>query len=411
MEKLNFDSKWVIRIGAFVAALVFWLFVIASENPDVYTDSDKLPVTFIGIQNLAGQNLIMTSGAQSYVDLRLTGKLDRMYLLNEDTIAVTVDLSSILAPGEYHLPYSVDTGVAGVEATKKTEHITVTVERLVTRTIPVELEIRQQPDSGYICVEMAMENDAVTVTGPESVVDKIDRIAAEFSLAGVRASGSKTLSYRMLDEDGNFFTSDELRADSTSVRVNYVMQQQKSVPLTVEVNSTALIGSDRIRCKVEPASLLLTGSTSQISGINEIKLGTLNLEDLLRQGKLTENSIGLTLPVQLPNGAACEDAPEEALVTIELTGLEQAAVTVPSEYFTPVRNMRYVTASLDIRILGTAVEVAATQPVTVLITPLLVPDELGPGAHTIPVRVDCDRSVTVLGEYTVNVFVEESTVG
>ena len=127
MEKLNFDSKWVIRIGSFVAALIFWLFVIASENPDVYTNSEEIPVTFVGVQNLAGQNLTMTSGAKSSVDLRLTGKLDRMYLLNDDTIAVTVDLSSILAPGEYHLPYSVDTGVAGVEATKKTEYITVTV--------------------------------------------------------------------------------------------------------------------------------------------------------------------------------------------------------------------------------------------------------------------------------------------
>ena len=105
MKKINFDSKWVSRIAALVCAVIFWLFVLASENPEVYASVRDLPVTFVGIQQLAAQSMTMTSGAQSYVDLRLTGKLDRMYLLNEETVAVTVDLSSILAPGEYHLPY------------------------------------------------------------------------------------------------------------------------------------------------------------------------------------------------------------------------------------------------------------------------------------------------------------------
>lgn len=411
MEKLNFDSKWVIRIGSFVAALIFWLFVIASENPDVYTNSEEIPVTFVGVQNLAGQNLTMTSGAKSSVDLRLTGKLDRMYLLNDDTIAVTVDLSSILAPGEYHLPYSVDTGVAGVEATKKTEYITVTVERLVTRTIPVELDIRQQPDEGYVCTEMALDHDAVTVTGPESVVDKIDSIAASFAFGGVRSSGTKTLGFRMVDDAGDTFFSDELRTDVSSIRLSYVIHQRKPVPLTVDVAATQLIGSDRISWSVEPAELTLTGNTSYISGINEIKLGSLNLQDLLQQGIIEDNKIELSLPVAIPNGATCEDVPEEAAVIIELRGLEQHTVTVPAEYFTPIRNMRFITESLDIRILGTAVEVTATQPVTVLVTPLLSPDELGPGVHTVPVRVDPDRNVTVLGDYTVNVFVEEIIPG
>lgn len=408
MKKINFDSKWVSRTVALMCAIVFWLFVIASENPDVYTEANDLPVTFIGIQNLAGQNLIMTSGAQSQVDLRLTGKLDRMYLLNEDTVAVTVDLSSILAPGEYQLPYSVDTGVAGVDATKKTEHITVTVERLLTRTIPVELEITRQPDENFRCTEMSLTNDAVELTGPESVMNQVDRIVARFSFEGVRTSGSKTLEYRLLDEDGNSFYNDELRANVTSVHLSYSIQQIKQVPFTVEIAATDRIGSDRISYTVQPAKLELAGTPGYLSGINEMKLGSLNLQDLLDQGLLEENKIKITLPVSLPNGVVCENAPEEVEVTIELRGLEQKTITVPSEYFTPVRGMNFVTESLDIRVLGTAAEVAATSPVTVLVTPLAEPDELGAGAHTVAVRVDPDRSVTVLGTYTVNVMVEEA---
>lgn len=407
MKNVNFDSKWMTRLVALVCALIFWLFVIASENPDVYTDSDDRPVTFVGIQNLTSQNLILTSGAPSSVDLRLNGKLDRMYLLNEDTISVTVDLSSIIAPGEYELSYSVDTGISGVEATKKTEHIRVTVERLQTRTIPVRMEITRQPDEGYVCTEMYLDNDAVTVTGPESLVESIGGIEAAFSFSGIRASGSRTLEYQILNQSGTPLVSDELSTDITSVRLNYVMQQVKQVPLSVAVNATDLVGSDRIRCTVEPASLALTGSSAYVSGIHEISLGTLNLHDLFEQGKVDGNKITLTLPVTVPNGVTCDSMPDQAEVTIELTGLEQSIIAVPAENFVPIKNVRFITERLDIRVLGTPTELAATTPVTVLVTPLVSGEELPAGLHTIPVRVDADRSVTILGSYEVTVFVED----
>ena len=287
----------------------------------------------------------------------------------------------------------------------------MTVERLVTRTFPVELKVIQQPEEGYVCTEMSLDRDAVVITGPESIATKVKGIQSRFSFSGIRSSGSKTLEYWMVDEAGNTFVSDDLSSDIGSLQLNYVIQQRKQVPLSVEVSTTELIGTDRIKCKIEPAQLSVVGTPAYISGINEIKLGSINLLDQIRQGRVEGNQIELTLPVSLPNGVVWEDAPKEAKVTIELAGLAQQNVVVPAEYFVPVRNLRYVTDSLNVQLLGTLSELAATNPVTVLVTPLITAEEMEVGPHTIPVRVDCDRSVTVVGTYTVDVYVEEIVAG
>ncbi len=80
---------------------------------------------------------------------------------------------------------------------------------------------------------------------------------------------------------------------------------------------------------------------------------------------------------------------------------------MPAENFVPIKNVRFITERLDIRVLGTPTELAATTPVTVLVTPLASGEELPAGLHTIPVRVDAARSVTILGSYEVTVFVED----
>ena len=144
---------------------------------------------------------------------------------------------------------------------------------------------------------------------------------------------------------------------------------------------------------------------------HKIAIRDIPLADLLEQGLLVDNKITLTLPVSLPNNVVCEDAPQQVQVTIELQGIEQKTVVVPSEYFMPVRGMKYVTESLEISVLGTAAELAATLPVTVLVTPLAERDELLPGLNNVLVRVDADRNVTILGTYSVDVLVEEAVIG
>jgi YbbR domain-containing protein len=91
--------------------------------------------------------------------------------IQENQFAVIVDLSSA-HPGEHVIPLTERNviqkplGVQVINVLKS--RIRLTLERILTRTVEVEAELRGEPADGFQVVEVNLSPSAVTLIGPET---------------------------------------------------------------------------------------------------------------------------------------------------------------------------------------------------------------------------------------------------
>ena len=101
-------DKLLSMLLSLAIALGLWLYVVttvSTESTETYND---ISVTFDGETVLAERNLMLTSGKNVKVDLRLTGSRgDHKKIMTANDITLRVDLTKVMDPGEVEMSYKI----------------------------------------------------------------------------------------------------------------------------------------------------------------------------------------------------------------------------------------------------------------------------------------------------------------
>ena len=161
------------RLVSLAAAVLLWFFVIDSLDKELTTTITQFPVEFTGTGLLANNDLVIIEGTHSTVNFEVEGKTSKLKTLNMNYVRATADLSNITAPGSYDVQYELSTIQSGVSLKKITPSVRIVVDRMVSKLVPVDLTLGGKLEEGYILDRRSLSPDAITVTGPQSVLDKI----------------------------------------------------------------------------------------------------------------------------------------------------------------------------------------------------------------------------------------------
>ena len=102
-------SKIVTMIIALLISIALWFYVVTVKNPETEATITNIPVTFSGMEELnEDRDLIVTSGLDTTVTLRLSGRRSEISKLSEDNITLTVDLTRIARAQTYSMNYTID---------------------------------------------------------------------------------------------------------------------------------------------------------------------------------------------------------------------------------------------------------------------------------------------------------------
>ena len=183
-------------------AILLWFYVVSSTDLDMTKTFSNFSVDFIGMDLLTSNNLMVTSGSDSTVTFKITGKADKIADIDADKITVTADLSSISSPGDYNIKYQVYTTSGDVTVSKTTAAIKISVDRKVSKLIPVDLKINGTLPDGFESDDYSLSPDAITVTGPEKLLDTIVSAVAVYDISDIKTSTDTTLSYTLVDSNG-----------------------------------------------------------------------------------------------------------------------------------------------------------------------------------------------------------------
>ena len=119
----------------------------------------------------------------------------------ENSVRAIVDISN-LGVGSFQVPIQVQVTIqpARIMSTSL-ESLELELEKLLTETRPVEINITGKPAIGYEAQDIVLSSEDVIISGSESVVRSVKKIAATLDISGVRLDVDGDLQLQALDEN------------------------------------------------------------------------------------------------------------------------------------------------------------------------------------------------------------------
>ena len=395
---------------ALIIAFGLWVYVITTVSPGSEDTYHNIPIGWDGEAVLQERGLMITDISSETVSLTLSGTRQDLAKVNSGNITLKVDLSKIYEPGTHTLDYSTSypgdvASNAFVEESRYPENVTVTVEARRNKEVPVEIRWVGKSPEGFMTDKenRTLDHPFITVVGPASVADRIEKAVIEVDLSERRESISESFRYTLCDAEGNPVDAQMIATDFQEVRLDVKIQRVKDLTLTYNLveGGGATAANAEITLSVD--SIRVSGSEAALEALgDELVLGTVNLGDIPR-------NTTLTFAINLPEGVTNLTGVTETEISVAYTGLltmnfvieEFEAVNVPEGMQADI-----ITRELTLEIRGTAdlMQKLTAEDIRVLV------DFTGAEAETASFRVIIEfaggfESLGATRVYTVNATV------
>lgn len=312
----------MILLSAGIAVLL-WLYVVTVVSPESANTVHNIPVVQDGEAVLQERNLMITAQSATRVALDLSGNRADLNKVDSNNITVKIDLSKITEPGEkiplpytYSFPGNVASNAIVVES-KHPEYIYVTVEERRTKEVPVEVKwVGASPDGFMTDREnRILDYPYITVVGPASVADLIEKAVIEVDLNEQRESISRSYRYTLCDKDDEPVDAQLIATNVEEVHLDVKIQRIKEVSVQVEIVYGGGANEGNTTVDIDPLTIRLSGSEAVLEELGDsITLGKIDLS-------VVDKSQTVTFPINLPEGVTNLSNITEASVAIQFSGL------------------------------------------------------------------------------------------
>jgi YbbR domain-containing protein len=215
------------RLPTLLTALAFavavWIFAVTAADPtETRTYPQPLNLDVIGLD----PSLMIVNDIEDQVSLTLRAPssiLDR--LRNESSlINVTLDLSDLEA-GVHTLTPQVSIGLTPAEVERiNPSSIFVKLDAVISETFPIAVQTIGNPGIGFEVKTPELSDSNVSVSGPQSLVEAIDKVAVEVDVEDVVEDIQRTVDVRAFDVEGNIIEG--VNVNPSSIQITLPISQR-----------------------------------------------------------------------------------------------------------------------------------------------------------------------------------------
>ena len=410
-EKPRFNRSKVVRIViSILVAIAMWLYVDLERAPERTMTIRDIPVEFSGENTtLADKNLMLLSGYDTTIDLKIRGPKRELVKMNRDNVRVIASTSSIDSVGVHQLDWTVSFPDGVVRTNVSVEkaslsQITVTVGELYTKEVPVECQVVGEVAEGYFTGDVVLDPEVLTLRAQRDDLLNVSCAKLTVDISGATRSVVQTVDVQLYDYDGNPVENSNIRTNTSLIQAKVPVLTTREVELAVEFSGVPGAAMNSIKCDITPKTVRLNGEADVLDSIDKLVLATLHVDDL----ELHQQNSYVVTP---PDGTWLVNGNEVATADITLEGIEEKSLTATSIEFDKLPSGLYAIApdgGLTVRLWGLSEEIEA-----VTAENLRVIAEMsavtGQGTVTVPVTVTISgfNDVTVRGTYELTVTVTD----
>ena len=181
----RFGTNFRTLLWAFALALAVWVAAVTAADPDeVRAYPYPIKVQVVGQDSGLIMSGDVPTGVQ--VTIRAPRSVWDQLTTHTDSVRALLDLSG-LGAGEHKLDLQIQVTARPARiVTVSPASVTVNLEPLVTRTLPLDLSLSGQPATGYQAGDTSLDPKEVVIAGPQSLVESVKRLRVNLNLDGVR---------------------------------------------------------------------------------------------------------------------------------------------------------------------------------------------------------------------------------
>lgn len=286
-------NRLVIPLICLLLSIGLWVYVTNVENKIRTTEISKIPVELINTEALTSSKLALTPNQELYVTLKVEGNTSDINKIKKSDFKVQVDLSEYAwKKGENKVPVSiVDYPITVSIRNTNTLTVSVKIEDMVEKTMPITSDIIVTPRQGYFASVATIDPKEVKVTGAESVVTRVSSLVVSDNKEDVFENVVGSYDIKPLDEDGNEVLGVLLSEKSANVEIK--VSKGKSVKVNVVTTGQLPNGLKLKSIESNKKFVEILGPKEILDTINEVNSTPLNLSSI---NESKDVSLGIVIP-------------------------------------------------------------------------------------------------------------------
>ena len=415
--KKKLGNNLGLKILSFVIAILVWLLVVNINNPIgtksfVISDVQLLNEAYID----ADGKMCMQDEEQ--VPIRVTIKAQRKIL---DKISV----NNIRAVADLQQAVSLNTDPVMVPITVLCDHIMQDNIEVSPQNLSLHLEDKDtqefvvnvttdntKPDRGYEIGTLTSNPEKIKITGPTSLINKIDKVNASIDVDGATEDITTEKDVKIIDKNGEEFTDSDMGYLNVS-RV-YVTAKLWKVQVNVKIKA-GYSGSPKSGYQVESVSttpnvISVAGSEEALATLKD-QNNTITIPDYVadisdRDSDLEEK---INISDYLPDGLKLtSDSSEDVFVRVNVLPMGSSVCEVPTKnivvnHAPDGMQVSFDTAHIEVRVQKT--DSSLDDLTEDQIKASIDLSDVGEGSHEVPVSIEIPDGYELVDDVTTGVEV------
>ena len=306
------------KILAVVFAFILWLVVyntddptitvsyttnVTVENASVVTDMNKCYEVLNGTNTVSFAVTAKRSVLNKLEDTDFTAVADmNRMIVNEDGDKANVPIEIISKRSNSSLKYN-----------EKNKYLEVSLEDLMKRRFIITADTSGKVADGYALGEVTVTNpNVLNVSGPASIVNKIDSVVATIDVDGMSMNLSDNVIPALYDADGQEIDTTKLKLSNTKVTISAKILSVKEIPLVFSTSGVPYGDNRVVEISSKPETIKVKGSSTTLNPLSSLNIPG----DVLNVSGASED-ITTTIDISeyLPDGVELVNA-SDATVTV-----------------------------------------------------------------------------------------------
>ena len=276
---------------------------VTVENASVVTDMNKCYEVLNGTNTVSFAVTAKRSVLNKLEDTDFTAVADmNRMIVNEDGDKANVPIEIISKRSNSSLKYN-----------EKNKYLEVSLEDLMKRRFIITADTSGKVADGYALGEVTVTNpNVLNVSGPASIVNKIDSVVATIDVDGMSMNLSDNVIPALYDADGQEIDTTKLKLSNTTVTISAKILSVKEIPLVFSTSGVPYGDNRVVEISSKPETIKVKGSSTTLNPLSSLNIPG----DVLNVSGASED-ITTTIDISeyLPDGVELVNA-SDATVTV-----------------------------------------------------------------------------------------------
>ena len=343
MNNAKLFQNMTLKMASLAGAIIIWLIIMNINDPVVTRIIYDVPVNVVNTSYIESMGLsYKISDGYDTIAVTVRGNRSLVESLTASRFNVTADLTQIISleTDPVMVPLTVYCpSISSENLTASPRNINIDIEEMVSKEFVINATASgTTPANGFEVGEMTVEPETVTIRGPGTLIDKIERVNAIVDVTGIRTDKDMQPVIRITDKNGEQITDTQmsyLSMNVTEEEMNVhvtVYAVRSGVSLKVETSGEPASGYTVGNIAVTPSTLSVVGSRAVLDMLeqngNVITItadsGLVDVTD-----KVSDVSVKIDIRHILPEGLSlASQISTTAVVSVQILPANSRSVTV-----------------------------------------------------------------------------------